>query len=310
MATRAYYRPGQVIPLAWILVLAAACNMPGLGKDSNYASQSQPLTSGGNQGAGAVPGYGAGERLAYDHNINFNWSGGTTTVRMQIMVKGTVPLQATQNAIGPWECKGRTLDGMFEQMTGSGTIPIQASADWSNSDKSCSCSLADSLEVDVLGKTFYEWRPQDIDCPMRMIALQLKENWYTKHAWSCVCDDPDDAIDAETNMAMFPAVGNPELEKKTMIFSAGCPAESTLESNLADPTGTGSGTYRWSFYPGVNEPQDPGRRVNQPDPRAQDPSQWENEEPIVGFGTCAGGRWGPPIESIVQPVSEWNPTGK
>ena len=314
MDAKARLRLARVIGVACILAVGVGCNMPGLGKDSDFASQSQALSGGGNQaaGSGGQSGGGAGygsERLEYDHNFAFDFSGSNNTVHVEITVKGVIPVTTTQNAMGPWECVDRTLDGLYEQVSGSATIPFQGSADWTSGDDHCSCSLADSLQVNIMGKTYYEWLQADEDCPTRMIALQVKEKWFTEHEWQCVCDDPrkTEKLHVAESMAMFPSVANPELEKKTMIFPIGCPEESSLEATLSDPSGMGSGSYRWTFRSGVNEPSDPGRRVNQPNPLAQDADQWSGDTPIVGFGTCPPGEWGPPLESIVQPASKWFP---
>jgi hypothetical protein len=110
----------------------------------------------------------------------------------------------------------------------------------------------------------------------------------------------------QENMAMFPAVDNPELENKTMIFDSWCSQESFLKEDLLMSI-IGSGTYQWTYRSGINEPSDPGNRVNQPSDLSQDQDQWWNGEPIT-FGSCIPGKWGPPLESIVQQTtSDWYP---
>jgi hypothetical protein len=269
--------------------------MPGLTKESDYASQSQALSGGVIQ----TPGYG-NARLEYNHHFTFNYSG-SNTVKMEITVKGMIPLNPTQTAFAEYQCRGDTVTGAYQELSGTGTVPFQASADFTSGSKHCSCSLPDSIEVNILGKTFYGWLA-DPGCQTAMVALQVKEKWFSDHKWQCTCNTPEEAekMHVEENMAMFPMVGNPELEKKTMVFPLLCAEESSLEAELQDPVGLGSGSYQWTFRSGMNEPGDPGQRARQPNPLAQDQDQWENGEPIIGFGGWLPGMWGPALESITQ----------
>jgi hypothetical protein len=283
----------RVVTLLMVGILGiSGCNMPGAKQDSNYASQSQALSGVGSQSAGEGT-----MRLEYDHNFSFDY-GGSNTVHMDITIKGEVPLTITQIGVG---ATLKCIDGEtpYFQMSGSSTIPFEATADFTNGDKHCSCSLPDSIEVNILGKTYFEYLTPEIKCPQPRVALQVKEKWFTEHKWQCVCDDPDDTkkLHVEESMAMFPMVGNPELEKKTMVFPFMCPGESTLRATTLDPTGMGSGSYQWIFSSGINEG---------PDRYKLGPS-FENWKP--GMSTepiqCFSGEWGPSLESIPQPVREW-----
>lgn len=302
MGTKVSRRLAQLVGAACFLVLSASCNMPGFGKNQNLGSQSQALTGSGNQpaGSGGQSGGSAGSwstRLEYDHNFSFVYPG-SSSVQMEVAVKGAIPLTPTQIGLGPTiKCvEGETP---YFQESGSASIPFEASAEWGAGDDHCTCSLPDSIEVNILGKSYFEWLTPGDKCPQPRIALQVKEKWFTEHQWQCTCDDPEQTehLRVEVAMAMFPMVGNPDLEKKTMVFPFGCPAVSTLEETLSDPSGMGSGTYRWTFSSGINE--GPGRYKLGPSFEGWEPGM--STEPIQ----CISGEWGPPLETIVQPVREW-----
>lgn len=280
----------QAAAIVLVSVIVTGCNMPRAKDDSKYASESQALSGGGGQGTGAGT-----MRLEYDHNLNFDFSG-SNSVHMAITIKGEVPLTITEIGIGAAQ---KCIDGdtPYFQMSGSSTIPFEATADITSGEDHCSCSFPDSIEVNILGKTYYEWLKPGDKCPQPRVALQVKEKWFTEHNWQCTCDDPKKTDHFEESMAMFPMVSNPELEKQTMVFPFWCPAISTLRATTLDPTGMGSGSYQWIFSSGINEGAD----------RYKLGPSFENWEP--GMSTepiqCIPGEWGPPLESITQPVKDW-----
>jgi len=279
---------------ACILIIVASCNMPSLSGDRDFASQSEPLSSGGSSGGGLT----GVTRLEYDHNFSFLYPGGET-VQVDVTVTGEIPLTTTQGGLGPAiECV--LGDTPYFVDTGSGKVDFVGTAQFSSGDDShCSCTLADSVDVNIVGKTFFEWQNPGDKCPQPRIALQLKEQWFTDHNWQCSCTDEDDTrtMQVEQSMAMFPITGNPELEEQTLVFPYLCPAESTLEANLTDPSGLGTGSYRWTFSSGINE--GPDRYKLGPSYEGWEPGM--DEEPTH----CAPGEWGPSLDSINQPVTEW-----
>ncbi|MGD0573882.1 MAG: hypothetical protein ABSB61_00720 [Anaerolineales bacterium] len=302
MDTKTRLCPGLVITLVGILILSTSCNFPGLAKNQNLASQSQALSGGGNQGAGLPPGYGS-NRLQYNHNFSWDYKG-TASLHLDLTVKGVVPLADTQIGEGPAQCVVGTFEPWYLQVSGNGTIPIQGSASTSDSSNSCSCSFTNSLQVSILGKTTYEWLTPGDKCQVNVIYLKLTEKWYTAPDWQCTCTKPEEAISTERIMDSFGNFANPELEKKTLAFQAGCAGDSILEADLADPTHIGVGKYRWTYTSSVNEPSNQGYRVQQPGMAS---TEWAGGTPVVRINSCVAGWWGPSLESIVQPVTQWNP---
>ncbi len=293
--------PGLGITLAFMLVLSASCNFPGLGKNQNLASQSQALSGGGNQGAGLPPGYGS-DRLTYDHKFSWDYAG-TESVHLDLAVKGFVPITETQQGLGPQQCfKGGTQETVYTQVSGSGTIPIQGSASTKGSTSSCSCSFTNSLQVNILGKTYYEWLKPGQDCQNPVISLKLTEKWYTTPNWQCTCTKLEDAISTERIMDSFGNFANPELEKKTLTYPYGCAGDSILKADLWDPTRIGKGGYQWTFTSSVNEPSQEAP-VQQPGMGA---TEWQGGTPVIRISSCVDGWWGPPLESIKQPVTGWS----
>ena len=165
-------------------------------------------------------------------------------------------------------------------------------------DKRCSCSLPNSVEVTILGKTFYGWY-KDKECQTGMVALQVKEKWHTEPKWSCTCNTPEEAekMHVQENMLMLPMVENPELANHTMIFPSDCSEASSLKEGLQDPAELGPGSYQWTFRSGKNEPSDPGQRARATESLAQDQSTWIDDEPWT-MGQCLPGMWGPPWRAL------------
>lgn len=305
MDTKTRLCPGLVITLVGILVLSASCNFPGLAKNGNLASQSQALPGGGNQGAvaspGLPPGYGS-NRLQYDHKFSWDYKG-SASLHLDLTVKGFVPITDHQVGLGPQQCKGGAQETLYEQLSSSGTIPIQGSAATQDSTNSCSCSFTNSLQVDIQGKTYYEWLKPGQDCQNPVIGLKLTEKWYTAPDWQCTCTKPEEAISIERNMDSFGNFANPELETKTLTYPYGCPGDSLITEPLEDPTHIGSGSYRWTFTSSVNEPSNPNDQQKTLGQAAANAQPGDRPGRIQG---CMAGWWGPSLESIKQPVTGWS----
>lgn len=286
----------RAIAVVGMMVMVSGCNMPSLGKQSDYASQSQALGGGAGGALAGTP------RLEYDHKFQFEKG----DVRVDIAITGEIPLTATSSSTAWFECSPSTHsesgDRPVYQLSGSGKVNMGGTADWSSDTSGCVCSLTDTIEVNIQGVTYPEfWGVHSGgSCQSPSVALKVMETWNTAPAWQCTCNTPEDVekMHIEENLAAFSQWRNPELEKKTMIFPMECNGDSDLVANLSM---FGTGDYWWTFHSGINE--GPGRYEGGLGYRDYDPTK---PKELI---SCPGGEWGPPLESILaeNPVPKWFP---
>jgi hypothetical protein len=272
------------------------------------------------------PGYGL-KRLEYDHKLGFKWESSSGYIKMEIAITGYVPLSIDKIGIGQVKCRAKTIDQTFLQMSGRSKLDVKGSCQKCSGLKTrsqrgpacCSCTFHDSIDVTIQGKTHYE-PPRSEEagvntppalqpdfCPEQMVSFQLKETWYTKPNWTCECSHPEDSIPTALQMNMLPARGNPGLESKTLKFQYKCTGASRQDF-MQDPTKIGYGTYKWTWRSAVDEGS------NQP---SVNPSRLSVDDHLYPAGAPGAttpnrcpGEWGPPLESIPQPVEEWHPYGR
>jgi hypothetical protein len=290
--------PGWVVIIIIYTAMMSSCNLPNLRPPQNLVSQSQALS-----GNNSIPAGHGQVRVEYDHHFNFDVSLSNTQINFETKVNGFVPLNVVQNGLGHSDCEPSATKIVYEQLSGKSKIDVTGSAAYSTGDGGCFCNFNDKIDVQANGKTTYDEGQYDGHCALqKRINIQLKEKWYTAPKWQCKCDDPDDEEMAAKMMASIPAIGNPELEKQTIKFNYLCPG-TYLEEQFTDPTGYGSGSYRWTWRPSFDEPSDPGRAVPTQGALSLDPDLFPGGQPSCIEAAVA--EWGPPLESIVQPVTEW-----
>lgn len=263
----------------------------GQGSGGNYASQSQAMLVGGT----SPYGYGT-SRVVYEHNFDFIFSGGSSSMQMNTSVKGFVPMDVTKAGEGSPVCDWGDYKPNHLLYSGKGKVDVTGSAFMGDDDDSCSCTISNKIDVTADAVTTFEALIDNGKCYERTtINIRLDETWYTKPNWKCTCTDPDDAPEAEQQFNAMPSIPNPDLKEKTLQFNYYCDG-SYIDEDLADPSGIGTGTYMWTWYSGKNETANP---PTNPGGLAQDPSQ----EPIPD---CSEGRWGPSLDSIMPAITWYN----
>jgi hypothetical protein len=300
MKPHPYIAFSRAIAVICMLSVASGCNMAAQKQegegDSQYASQSQALSG---SGGGSLE----GTRLEYDHHFGFKYEG-SNNIEVDIFIEGVIPLTDTVGAKRVYECtSGGSYDWLVRQVTGSGTVNFDGTANITSGKKNCTCTLADKIKVSIQGVTFPEWRGAGAKCQIEMIALKVTETWFTNPNWQCVCNTPHEVelMHIQESLAMLPQISNPDLEKMTMIFPLGCGGESALRQQLVMSI-IGDGQYEWTFYGGGNEGV--GRTWYGPG-YAEWQGPADNPNPL----NCPPGDWGPPLESIIadNPVPKWEP---
>jgi hypothetical protein len=286
MNTKRAVLRGFVLMLVLGAMMAFGCNMPSLPAGQAPAGSSQP-------------GYGQ-RRVEYGHHFTFD----LPRLHVNIQVSGYVPLNVVQNGTGTSDCEPG-VELLYEQLSGSSNVNIAGSAEFISGDKRCSCELSDTVEVEASAKTFYEEGQYEGRCALQYrTGVQLREVWFTSPHWRCRCDDPEAEPLVQMALSSTPAIANPYLEGRTIVFDSLCPG-SYLEEEFADPTGFGSGTYRWTWRPGSDEPSEPGQGFPTYEPYSLDSDLYPSGQPSCV--SVAQAHWGPALDAIVQPVTEWFP---
>jgi hypothetical protein len=294
----------HVILLKWVFViiiciaLLSSCTLPSLRPTQELVSESQTLS-----GNSSVPTGHGQERIEYDHHFKFDIPLSEMQVNFETKVKGFVPLNLVKIGSGPSDCDPNFPKLVYEQLYGNSIVDVTGSATFFSEDVGCSCKFSDKIDIEANGKTTYEDGQFEGRCvDQKRINIQLKEKWYNAPKWQCQCDDPDDELMADKMMASIPAISNPELENKTIKFNYLCPG-TYLEEKFADPNGYGSGSYLWTWRPSFDETSDPGRAVPTQGAFSLDQDLFPEGQPSCISAAVA--EWGPPLESIVQPVTAW-----
>lgn len=304
MKPRSIFAFSRAIAITLALAIVSGCNLTsqeepeGSQQGSQYGSQAQAEKLG--HPAGPLEGQ---LRLEYNHDFSFKFSGGTLSTDYDVTVKGEIPLAETHGAFCPMVCKddrGGMVNqmGYCRQVTGSGKVNFEGTLHFTAGSKTCDCTLPETIDVSIEGRSFHEWVTPGDYCQLESLALKVKETWGSERSWSCVCNTPEEVeqMHLEENMAMFPSIENPDLDKVTMIFPVGCPADSELKEDLLMAI-IGQGTYRWILHTGGGE----------------GPNRMDWGPQYLEYGTvtpkpmqCRDGHWGPPLEDIEEPL-QWEP---
>lgn len=270
----------------------SACNAPSLRALPEPTHET--VTGAGSSGYGHV-------RVEYDHTFQVDARQGSEGFQMTLAIQGWVPLELKLSGVGPHECLGQVSDNLYHQLAGSGTVSVRGTLETFSRDGGCTCSLADSVDVQANAKTMW-LRPPGERCDDEVVYVQLVETWYTHPDWKCQCvNDDDPALEL---VAHIPTLRNPNLALMTLEFPVSCPG-AYLEEPFSDPTAIARGMYRWTWRPATEEPADPGRRF-----ATQGALSLDEEVQPEGAPECTAARkavWGPALDSIVQPASEWTP---
>ncbi len=307
------YRRITIVTLA---LFVAGCNMPlardvesvieeEIARESKESAQgadseSQNADQAESQDEKEVPpGYGQ-SRIEYDHEFGFNAMADGAGLMMEIKIDDYVSLQQQEVGIGPYWCKGETIDWVYRKFTGENQLIVQGTGLFSAGDEACSCVFSDVVDVMIEGITHSGLQNPDDECHSEFFSAEFNEEWYISPDWTCACDDPEKNFIAETNMEQILQVTPPGLSDKTLRFIFTCPGSFRQES-FKDPTGVGTGSYQWTWRPGFDE----GKNSVSTQPlEAGDWSQFPDGAPDCAW--VHEPQWGPPLSSIDPGVTEWH----